>query len=555
MRAMRRPRLDMSSWSTFAWGAILVTTAFLVITYWWLTQDRSIPGTEPGAALNAAIGHYDLLRDGDLLGPLHYDAIHPPLLQIVGAIGMLIGGVNVIAPVMAVNIVFVPLLAVGCYQTAKLVSGPEAGLLAVVFALGTPLLIEQFHVFIVDTADAALVAVAVWLILASERFTRLSFAALAGVAVGLGIETKQQYPFFLAGLLVVVLLRGQGWRNWRGIGVFAGVAFLVGCPWYLVHFEEVRNLTKDSVAAATPGTLPPRLSLENLVWYPWAALNGLLFAPLFVIAGIGIVKATLETWRRRAAPARTPARPASRGPRRSAAAAPAAIRPPPNDVVPELLGGMLGAWLVLLITPIHVVRYLLPMIVYIAVLGTVWIVRSQRPVRTIATAALLLAVVASTLGATFGVGGRVELMLTSRPAEDRSVFGVRSDDRIVLYATRNFMVEGPKRQGDMLALFRALRRQGTIAVTWLPQTEDPYYFNHYGVDSLAAMARLGVLGSFNPNQMPPRVALLLRQKTFGTEPPCLRLADGSGVWVRYGRTLSPKSPNYCPFRTPAFYGP
>lgn len=525
--ALPRPRLDR--WSGYAWGAIGLTTAFVLLTYWWLTQDHGIPGTEPGAALYATLVQREMLHSGDLLGPLKDNEIHPPLLQIVGAISMLVGGINPRAPTVGENLVFVPLLTLGCYGTGKLLAGPRAGLLAVAFALGAPLLIEQFHVFMVDAPDAALVATSVWLILASERFTRPSVAAFAGVAVGLGLETKQPFPFFIAGLLAVVLLREGGWRNWRGIAAFAAAALVVGSPWYLIHLSNISELTGASVTSATPGTLPNRLSLDNVTWYGWGALNTLLCAPLFAIAATGIARATMEVVRSRRAL-------------------------DPGDVRPELLAGALVSWLALLATPIHVVRYMLPMMVYLATLGTAWIVALRVSWQRVAMAALALAVVATTLGATFGVGSRVRVMLAGS-VPDRSVYGIRLQDQVVLYAPRSFMVTGPDRGGDMLALMHALRRNGMLQVAWMPETEEPYFYDHYGIDTFAAMANLATLGSIVPEALPPRTAMLLRQRQFGSAPPCLRLGDGTGVWVRLRATFSLRVPDYCPFRHPAFYGP
>lgn len=530
LRAFAPARLRVARWSGWAWGAIALVTAFLLLSWWWLTQDHGIPGTEPGAALYATLQTHDMFRAGDLLGPFRAEFIHPPLLQIVGAVGMLVGGVNVTAPVLAENLFFVPLLGLGCYGTAKLVAGPKAGLLAVAFALGAPLLIEQFHVFMVDAPDAALVAVSVWLILASDRFAKLPVAALAGAAVGLGFETKQQFPFFVAGLLAVVLLRGRGWRNRRGIAVFAAAAFVVGCPWYVAHLSNFAQLTADSVGAATPGTLPQRLSLDNLEWYGWGALNTLLYAPLFAIAAIGVVRTTVNVVRDRRAL-------------------------DPRDVRPELLAGALVSWLALMVTPIHVVRYMLPTIVYLSVLGTAWIVGLRTGWRRVAAAALALAVVATTLGATLGVGDRARVMLTSGQVPDRSIFGIRQPDQVVLYAPRAFLVSGPDRGGDMLALLHALARRGTVQVAWMPETEEPQYFDHYGIDALAALAGLGTLGVIQPEELPPHTAMLLRRPQFGSAPPCVRLGDGTGVWVRLRSTFDLSIPDYCPFRHPASYGP
>lgn len=49
---------------------------------------------------------------------------------------------------------FVPLLALGCYHVGRLAFGRTAGALAVVFALGSPLLIEQFHVLMLEARQA-----------------------------------------------------------------------------------------------------------------------------------------------------------------------------------------------------------------------------------------------------------------------------------------------------------------------------------------------------------------------------------------------------------------
>ena len=65
--------------------------------------------------------------------------------------------------------VFVPLLAASCFAIGRLAYGPTAGLLAGLFALGTPMLVSQMHMFMIDPAEAAMVAAGVWAILASRR--------------------------------------------------------------------------------------------------------------------------------------------------------------------------------------------------------------------------------------------------------------------------------------------------------------------------------------------------------------------------------------------------
>jgi 4-amino-4-deoxy-L-arabinose transferase-like glycosyltransferase len=516
MRGSRRG----SGPSAAAWGAIALTAASIALSWWWLAEDRGIPGLEPGTGLTNALATHAALLRGDLLVPVTAPGIHPPLVGIVGAIGMLIGGVNVSAPIVAEVLVFVPLLALGCYRTAALVAGPRAGVLAVAFALGTPLIVESFHVLMLDAPDAALVAIAVWLILASDRFRRTRTAALAGLVVGFGLLTKQQFALCTAGLVAIVALRAGGWRHWRGLAAFALGALLVAGPWYIDHLEHL-GVSEALIGTIVPGTDPPTLSLANLGWYLWAALNGELLAPLFGLVAIGIATATVQTLRGRAGP-----------------------------WVPELLAGLLLTWIALMATPIHVVRYQLPAIVYLAVLGTIWMVQLRPLARSVAVAALALAITASVLGSTFGVGGAVRVALVRHLPTDRTVMGVAPTDQVVLHTNRVFELSGPRRGDDLLALLRAMRRNGIQTVSWLPSQDEPYDYDHAGIDILIAMAGMGTLPTFDPGNMPPGAALLIRDSLPGVRP-CARMAGGHDVWLRRGGVPDARVPAYCPARSGA----
>src|ERR1700675_49536 len=100
-------RLTPRSWSRYAWGAIVTAVAFIAITCWWLTVDRSIPVYDAGDHLEAALDFHNLIQSGNLLGPFNYTSQYPPLGYIVGAIAAFIGGVNVAAPIVGENLVFV----------------------------------------------------------------------------------------------------------------------------------------------------------------------------------------------------------------------------------------------------------------------------------------------------------------------------------------------------------------------------------------------------------------------------------------------------------------
>jgi Dolichyl-phosphate-mannose-protein mannosyltransferase len=529
---LTRARLRAPRWSRAAWGAIAIVVLFIAITCWWLTQDGRVPAGDAARHLQATFIYRDYLRHGDFLGPLNQVGPYPPVTFVVGAIAVLIGGVHVVTPIIGANLVYVPLLALGCYQVGRLLAGPLAGLLAVVFALGSPLIIEQFHVFMIDAPEAALVAVTVWLILASDHFSRVGIAALAGVAAGFGTASKEQFPLFIVGLLVVVLLREDGWRNRRGLLAFAAIAFVIAAPWYLRHLSDLGGIISGSALrgpTVPPLADPPLLSALNVEWYLWAALNGLLFAPLFAIAAIGFGSTIATFVRRREA----------------------------TSPAMELLAGLSGAWLALTIVPDHDLRYTIPMIVYIATIGTAWIVRLRwRVARRGAIGALALAVVATTLGATFGVGGRVPTQLPGDRYPPRGE-GVPRQHHVTFYANHDFLVSGPDRDGNVLGLFKALHRNGATQVIWfLWQAQEwDAGFDFPGLYSFAREAKLTTPPQFNPLKLRRDQAFIIHQAHLRTAPPCLRLSDGSGIWVRLGNPEARGVRDYCPFRTPAFYGP
>jgi hypothetical protein len=512
----------MPRWSGSAWGAIGVTAAFVGLTWWWLTQDRSIPIYDAGDHLETVIRYHHLLQAGDLLGPFNHTSQYPPLAHLIGALATFVGGVNVASPIVGENLVFVSLLTLGCYQTGRLLFGARAGLLAAIFVLGSPLLIAQFHVFMLDAPETALVAVSMWLILASEDFSRGRMAGLAGLAVGCGLLVKVTFPFFLAGIVLTALARG-GWRHRRGLAAFAAVALVVGGPWYIDHLSELGTIARlgGASSGAVPGNLPPTLSTANLTWYFWSTLNSQLFAPLFVLVLGGTIWTISALARRREV----------RGPRL------------------EFLVGGFVAWLAVTLTPHHDIRYDMPLMPYLAVVGAGWIVHLPRAARLAATGVLVLAVAANTLGTTFGVGRPLEMTLVSSPPATQAF-----PDRIVLYSNGGFMVAGPQRDGDVPGLLQALRRDGVQVVTFSQGESAAPDFSSEGLFPLAMIA--GLSPSFETglaNTSSTVVALIHRSIPPGAPPTCARLSDGTGVWVLRRNPASGKLALYCPFPHPRFY--
>jgi 4-amino-4-deoxy-L-arabinose transferase-like glycosyltransferase len=509
-------------WSGPAWGAIGVVTAFVGVTWWWLTRDSSIPIYDAGHHLAIALHFHDQIQAGELLGPFNFVSQYPPLAHLVGAAALFIGGVNVNAPIVGENLVFVPLLALGCYQTGRLLFDARAGLLAVILVLGSPLQIAQFHVFMLDAPETALVAVSMWLILASEDFTRVRMAGWAGLAIGCGLLIKVQFPFFLAGIVLVALARG-GWRQWRGLAVFAAVALVIGAPWYIDHITQLSAIANfaGTSSGAVPGNLPPTFSTANLLWYFWSTLNSQLYAPLSLLVLGGTIWTIFAVVRHEEA----------RGPRL------------------EFLVGGFVAWLAITLTPHHDIRYDMPLMPYLAVIGTGWILYIPRAARLAAVGVLVLAVAANTLGTTFGVGRDVETKLVKSPPGTEAL-----PDRIVWISNGGFLVAQPQRDGDVLGLLRTLKSDGAEVVTFSPNQTTAPDFSSEGLAPLAMIA--GLKPSYQTslvNEGSTVVDLVHESVSPKAPPTCTRLSDGTGVWVVRANPATSKIELFCPYRHPQFY--
>jgi phosphatidylglycerol:prolipoprotein diacylglycerol transferase len=189
------------------WPLALPLLAFVGLTIWWLVADSRVVDYDTGRHLLYTFAMRDALAGGDLLAPVTFDNFnpYPPLLYLVGSVAMAIAGESIDAAIIGQDLVFVPLLVVGCYGAARIAYGRFAGAVAAAFALGAPMVVSMFHTYMLDAPQAAMVAVTVWLVLASRRFEAPGIAALAGLAAAGGMLLKPTTAIFLGGFVLAVV--------------------------------------------------------------------------------------------------------------------------------------------------------------------------------------------------------------------------------------------------------------------------------------------------------------------------------------------------------------
>jgi Dolichyl-phosphate-mannose-protein mannosyltransferase len=508
-------------------GVVLVVLVFLAISAWWLATDLRVVNLDNGKHLRVANDWYLALKGGHLLQPLLGYADYPPGPHLVGAIAGLIFGPTLFVMTFAHNLLFVPLLALGCYGTGRIAFGRTAGLLAALFALSVPLLMAMFHQFLPDGPMTAMVAVTVWLLLATDRFERIEISALAGVALGLGMYTKGTFVAFVIGVVAVMLARG-GWRNWRGLVAFGLFAWAIAVPWYFAHYYQLHSATTGAITerATLPHwygnvPFPTRGSIANYTWYAWSLVNNTLYLPLtlFLVGGIGWAGRALVVSRRWR-----------------------------ESYLPELLVGGFAGYLAMSLLVLKDPRYTLPCLVYIAVLATGWIVELPRRPRLIATGVLVAVFAFNTVQHNFGIGGSHRIAL---PGWVNSPIGEYS---FVWVNDAGYSVAKPVHTGrPILDLLEDLRGQGVRRVVFDPNTLN--FGGGYNMDGLRALARradIPVPGVTPEFVTSPQDAWITRQVIADVHrKPCLvspLAADGTGLYVYRGAVPESvrKAPPDCP---------
>lgn len=507
-------------------GSVVV---FVAITIWWLTQEGRVQDWDNGLHTVDAFLNHKQLAAGKLTAPFTEFNTYPPLGHLVGALAVFVGGFSAATVILASNVVFVPLLAAGCYGVARIVYGTQrAGLLAALFALGTPMIVSEFHEFILDPQQAAMVAVSVWAMLASNRFERAGITALAGLLSGLAMLTKQTSVVFLAGPLALLVLRG-GWRNWRGLILFAVVLAAVAAPWYIYHRHELSGLvsvhdsgTTGAGANRAGSFFPPRLSRKSFGWYFWSTVNFQLLAPLALFVLLGVVFAIRDCVRDRSS----------------------------RNLRFELLVGLFVSWLGMTLITHKDPRYTLPALVFMAALGAGW-TSSLRRGQALAQGALVAVVLANVIGVSTGLASPVRITLPGAPKNSALL-----ERHLTLYSPEGWLRGGPERDGDIIGLLRGLKRAGVRTVTFDAASSDDIDFNTSGLQVLAIQAGLKPTFVYDPPALGPRDAFLLRHVPQpGDPPPCRRLNDGTGVYVVLGNPVIPFElyTFICPGHRPLFY--
>lgn len=497
-----------------ALGAVTATVAFIALSIWWVVVDKRTPGGgDPADHLLTAMQIGGFLRHGELgaIVDVGYDPLvgrfYPPLVHFVGGIPAAFELTAQDWGQIAVNLVFVPLLAAGTYLSAKRIYGLTAAVLATVFALGTPMVLSLFHVFLLDAPLAGTVAIAFAALLASERFELRRASIVAGGLIGLAALVKTIGPLYLIGPVLVMLIAG-GWRNWRNLAL-AGLAFvIVAGPYYAIHLGEVLDVGQASTIGSEItntgafGDRDARISVDNLTWYWWAAINEQFFVPLLALFAVGFIGALRELRTRRG--------------------------------IAELVAGIVVSYFMLaIVLAIRDPRYTLPLVVFIAVLATGWIATTGRVVvRRIGIAVLAIAVTANVA---VSISGDIPVVRYEAPGTNFE-FGIDPGSFTILDDT-GYWVGPPQTDPLWPRLFEAAEREG-LSTMRLYTRQQPLFWgvDYKSLDIFGMPYGVREVTANEPRPYDPaelRVTIWADDSIYvdekGLPEPCGRIDEGAGL--------------------------
>jgi hypothetical protein len=124
-----------------------------------------------------------------------------------------------------------------------------------------------------------------------------------------------------------------------------------------------------------------------------------------------------------------------------------------------------------------------------------------------------------------------------------------------IYSNEGYLVsDAPERASNMLGTLRELKQSGVEDVLVLPSTAPNEAAFLEGLLPLTVIAGVNLGESSAPANLPNTVAVFDRELIGkNTVPPCVKLPDGTGVWIRLGNPYAKGAQDYCPSRNPQFY--
>jgi hypothetical protein len=278
-------------------GVALITALNLL----WVSLETRPPHWDKARHLTNSLVYRETFADGDLWGAITDFHTYPPLIYWAAD---LFYGVFQTTDAWAATLsqsVFLAVLTFSTYGLGRHLWSRRVGLLAAVFVVTSPMVVSQFKDFMVDAPLTAMTALALFLLVRSEEFSRRGASAALGAACGLGMLTKWNFALYFALPAVVAVARAarSAWATrvsarLVNVGLAAVIAVAIAGPWYASNLASaLDDLSGNERAAEIEGD-PPVASVAGISWYFWNLVSNQLYLLPFLLFAVGVVLLALR---------------------------------------------------------------------------------------------------------------------------------------------------------------------------------------------------------------------------------------------------------------------
>lgn len=290
---------------------IVIFTVLSFSTVAWSIVDQTPPPWDPADHVNIAYDYYQALAHADFRSfasdffyAPHYYA---PLVHLMTGIVFLAGGASRVTAIIVNLISLALLLGSVDWMTRRLYPEPAhrgrlnyTGLLAALLATCYHFPAWLLHDAFLDYPLTAMVALSMAMLIRAGDFRDSRHAVQFGAVAGLGMLTKQTFPFFLALPVVYAVLLAVRRRELRpmvNLALAGLVCAAVASIWYLPHFEDVRAIYEVNRRAAINENEAPLLSFQSNVYYAFGLISPQMQLPFGLLFVAGVLY-SLWRWRR-----------------------------------------------------------------------------------------------------------------------------------------------------------------------------------------------------------------------------------------------------------------
>jgi hypothetical protein len=255
----------------------------------WLSINTRPPEWDHANHLERTVACAHDLAAGNVEALLGRSTFYPPLVFCTAALAYRLWPSDA-AAAQATILAFLGAGMVAVYLLGRRLASGSAGVVAALLFGTAPFVVYSALRFQLDLPLASMVAVALLLLLCTERFTRPGWSIAAGVVLGLGMLTK---PPFAAYMLAPLALVVAGIRQRRATLNFV-LALVVGAvpalPWYgLRLFGLAAQVSNRSFKQAAESGFPDPLTWPALAYYPRTFVTQFgVVAALLLVAGLAV---------------------------------------------------------------------------------------------------------------------------------------------------------------------------------------------------------------------------------------------------------------------------